>query len=61
VPERKVYRTTEDILSDPVTRAEFLSKALSELSAFRRRYANLSELATVFATIDNAIMEAKAE
>ena len=48
----RVYQTTDDILSDPVQREDFLQLALSELSAFQRKYQALRELANVFAEID---------
>jgi hypothetical protein len=46
------YISTEEGLKKPDQRAEMLENALSELRAFRRKYAVLTELASVFAAID---------
>lgn len=50
---RNVYQTTEDILADPLARDRLLARAMGELAAFRERYAGLSELAVVFAALDD--------
>jgi len=58
-PVRHVFRRTEDILADPAGRAELLGQALRDAVAFRRRYAALSELATVIAAIDETVANAQ--
>ena len=50
--DKKSYSTTEYAMADPEMRAEVLRQALRDLIAFRRKYAELSELAVVFAAID---------
>ena len=52
IPARS-YRTTEDILKDPIERDRLIGRALRELAAFRERYAGISELAVVFSAIDD--------
>lgn len=42
-------------MSDPALRDAVLAKALAELNQWRQRYANLSELAKVFAALDQAL------
>lgn len=54
-PQRQCYRTTEEILQNPVERDRLLARAIRELAAFRDRYAGLSELAVVFAAAEKAI------
>ena len=56
-PKRKVYRSTADILEDPIARDELLSNAIRDALAFRRRYRMLSELQTVFQTIDDFVLK----
>ena len=51
-PSKHSYTTTEYALSDPELRAEVIAQALRELSAFRRKYAELNELLPIFAIID---------
>lgn len=46
------YDDFEDAFSEPVKRDYILSQALAQLSALKRRYAALSELAVVFAAFD---------
>jgi len=46
------YETVGDILSDPPKRAELLETLLRELAAYRKRYADFSELAEVWFAID---------
>lgn len=53
-PGTRHYTTTEYAMGDPELRAHVLRQALLELAAFRRKYAELSELAIVFAAIDTA-------
>jgi hypothetical protein len=52
---RSVFRRTEDILADPVARAELLGQAVRDAISFRRRYAALSELATLIEVIDEEV------
>lgn len=52
---RSVYQTTEDILRDPVSRAELLTSFVRDIQALRRRYAALSELALVWTAVDKAL------
>jgi len=58
-PQRKVYRTTEEILKDPVARDELLGNAIREAISFRQKYAELSELAGVFHALDDFVSHAK--
>jgi len=52
IPQR-CYRTTEDILADPIERDRLIARAVQDLATFRSRYAGLSELAVVFSAIDD--------
>ena len=54
---KKVYQTIDDILADPVARAELMGNAITDAIAFRKRYAALSELATVFREVDSFLDE----
>lgn len=47
-----LFRKTEDVLGHPTRRLELLRLALSELNALKRKYAHLSELASVFSALD---------
>ena len=58
-PERKVYRTVEEILRDPVSRDELLGNAIRDAIAFRRKYNALSELSKIFTSIDEFITTQK--
>lgn len=49
------YETIEQIMADPVKRADMLGTVLTELSAYRRRYAQLTALADVWRAIDEAL------
>ena len=51
----KVYRTAEDVMADPDTRAELLKRALGELTSFQRRFRGLQELAVVFRAVDELL------
>lgn len=51
-PGKFYYSTTDYALSNEELRAEVLAQALRDLAAFRRKYAELSELTQVFAVID---------
>lgn len=56
-PTRKnTYRTVEQVMADPDTRAELLGRALRELITIRNRYKDLQELAVVMRAID-AVLE----
>ena len=55
----KPYRATEDILTDPDSRAALLQDALAELIAFQRKYRQLQELAIVFREVENVLTTAK--
>jgi len=46
------YGSTADVLSDPEQREIVLARALQELRSFKERYADLKELADVFAAAD---------
>jgi len=52
---RKVYGRTEDIMADPDDRRELLESALRDLRNFRRRYAQLQELAALMPIIDDLL------
>jgi hypothetical protein len=47
-----LYEITTDAMRIPEKRDFMLSQALAEVKRWRRRYANLSELAVVFAALD---------
>lgn len=49
------YQTVEEIMADPVKREDMLRTVLKELSAYRKRYAELIALADVWRAIDDAI------
>jgi len=57
--ERTVYRSTEELMRDPNWRAEVLSNAVREALAFRKKYSELSELAKVFAAMDEFVENIK--
>ena len=50
-----VFRTVEDQLAHPDYRAQLLGQAVRDALAFRKRYAALSELATLIEVIDEVI------
>jgi hypothetical protein len=52
------YEAIDAILADHEKRAELLDQVLRELSAYRKRYAELSELETVWLAVDEASREA---
>jgi hypothetical protein len=52
---RKIYQSVDEIMTDPDTRAELLSRALRELVAWQRRYRNLQELAIVFRAAEEVL------
>lgn len=53
--EINVYRSTDDILSDPDARAALLGRALRELLSYQRRFRGLQELAPVFRSLDEVL------
>lgn len=55
VTEKQSYTNTHVILKDADKRSALLDIALKELSAFKRKYAILTELADVFTAIDGVI------
>lgn len=48
------YVTTENVMSSTELREHLIAKALSEAESWQSRYQHLSELANVFAAIDEA-------
>ena len=60
-PERKVYKTVEEILEDPTTRDELLGRAIRDAITFRKKYHALSELSQVFAELDGFLVQNKAQ
>lgn len=56
---RKVYTDTKEALEDPVTRAEILSNAIRDALAFRRKYADLQELAKIVEAFDEFLISHK--
>lgn len=55
------YRHIDTIMQQADERAALLNMALRELEAFRRKYAQLVELAAVFEAIDAAALPSRAE
>ena len=51
--EKKSYINIERAMSSNDTRKQVLDRALSELRAFKRKYQNFKELASVFKAIDS--------
>jgi len=49
------YEAIDAILSDDDKRRELLAQVLNELQAYRRRYAELSELQSVWVAVDEAL------
>lgn len=52
--EDRSYTSVSHAMSDPILRQQVLSAAMKEMEAWRDRYAELVELADVFAAIDKA-------
>lgn len=52
---RQVYRTTEDILQDQVSREALITRFIAEVQALRKRYAALSELALIWRAVDTVL------
>lgn len=53
--KRRQYTSTEYAMGDPELRGEVLKLALREFASLRRKYAELSELAIIFAAIDKSL------
>jgi len=49
------YSTVEKIMADPVRRHDLIRTVLSEMAAYRKRYADIVALAEVWRAIDDAI------
>lgn len=49
------YESVEVIMADPVKRDELITQVVRELAAYRKRYADLLALSSVWAAIDDAI------
>lgn len=49
------YRAIADVMSDEQQRAELLQQAATELMAFKRKYARLTELNKVFEAIEEVV------
>jgi len=49
------YQPVESVLSDPAKREDMIRTVLKELTAYRRRYAELTALADVWRAIDDAV------
>ena len=54
------YEPIEALLSDEEKRSELLTQVLRELNAYRRRYAQLSELEFVWVAVDDALQSHRA-
>ena len=52
VSESTEYQTIATVMGDEDMRSQLLQQALQELRSFKQKYAQLRELATVFAAID---------
>jgi len=57
--ERKVYTSTKEALEDPEMRDEILSRAIRDAIAYKRKYADLQELAQVFIALDEFLLTHK--
>jgi|SRR5580658_766964 hypothetical protein len=53
------YRRIQDVLKDPTLREQLVATALMELRACQRRYAELKELAAVWAALDEVHTRAR--
>ena len=51
-PERKVYKSMSEIMQDPISRDELLSRAIREAFSYRKKYHALQELAGIFSALD---------
>lgn len=57
--ERKVFRTVEETLKDPVARDELLGNAIRDALTFRKKYHMLSELGMIFKALDEFVENSK--
>lgn len=48
----QIYSSTEEALQDPTRREYILAEAIRQVAVWRKKYAALSELATIFRAID---------
>lgn len=55
------YEAIQVLLADDEKRRELLAQVLSELNAYRKRYAELSELEAVWIAVDEAMTDLHAE
>jgi len=55
------YEPIDQLLADDDKRRELLAQVLSELTAYRKRYAELSELEAVWVAVDEAITDLHTE
>lgn len=55
-PQRNVYTTTEEVLADPMARADLLRNAINDAIAYRRKYSALQELSKVIAAVDEVLL-----
>ncbi len=55
--KKAVFRRTEDILADPDARYELLLAAIRDANAYKRKYAQLSELALLFKAIEKVVKQ----
>lgn len=57
---RPVYRSTKEMLADPIARDALLAGAIRDAIAYRRRYRMLSELSQVFRALDEFLTSGEA-
>ena len=55
---KSVFRSVSEIMNDPASRDELLRQAISDALRFKSKYHALSELALVFAAIDETAKKA---
>jgi hypothetical protein len=53
--KRSAYRTTEEILQDPLARDQLIARAIRSAMEFRRRFRGIHELSKVVEAMDEAI------
>lgn len=51
------YESIEDIMADSSKRNELLAQVLKEMQSYRKRYAELRELSSIWAAIDDALVD----
>ena len=57
--QKQVFRSVQDILACPESRADLLLQAIRDVQALRKKYAALQELAQVWAALDKTLAEVK--